>query len=250
MARQVEDLILALSIIAGPDPEDPEVISAPLEDPHAVDITTLRVAHFTENGKSKANFEMAQAVRSAAETLANVGLKCQPARLPGFETGAELQRALNRSEGDYYQQLLNEYGTTNPSPQISGFLQQMRSSGPSSPRNSADLLADWENLRQSSLNFMRDFEILICPPCSNTAPQPQHVGLLDYSYSSFFNLLGWPAAVIRVGRTATGLPKAVQIIGRPWQEHQVLAIALHLEKKLGGWKKDFPEQNLITPKKP
>jgi len=28
-------------------------------------------------------------------------------------------------------------------------------------------------------------------------------------------------------------------IGRPWKEHQVLAVALLLEKKLGGWKKDF-----------
>ncbi|HXJ76326.1 MAG TPA: amidase family protein, partial [Candidatus Dormibacteraeota bacterium] len=65
----------------------------------------------------------------------------------------------------------------------------------------------------------------------------------------FFNLLGWPAAVVRVGRTSSGLPKGVQIVGRPWKEHEVLAVALHLEKKLGGWKKDFLEENLIGPRK-
>jgi amidase len=106
-------------------------------------------------------------------------------------------------------------------------------------------LLEWSNLRESSLKFMSDFEILISPPCSNTAPKPQNSGFLDYSYASYFNLLGWPAAVVRVGKTASGLPKGVQIVGRPWKEHEVLAVASLLERKLGGWKRDFPETNLI-----
>ena len=59
MARFVEDLVLALSIIAGPDPEDPEVTSIALEDPAAVDVAALRVAYFTETGKARATSEMA-----------------------------------------------------------------------------------------------------------------------------------------------------------------------------------------------
>jgi amidase len=192
---------------------------------------------------------MVQAVRSATETLVAAGLKCDETRPPGLEAAAEILGALNsRDGGEYYRQLLRQYGTTNLHPQTSHFLQQLRSGG-SSGRKYADVLLDWANLRESSLKFMSDFEILISPPCSNAAPEPQNSGFLDYSYASFFNLLGWPAAVVRVGRTASGLPKGIQIVGRPWKEHEVLAVALLIERKLGGWKRDFREENLIGPRK-
>ena len=245
MARFVEDLVLALSIISGPDREDPEVEPVALEDPGTVVVSALRVGYFTEGGKGRATSEMAQAVRAATETLAAAGLKCAPARPPGLDATSEILSALNsRDGGEYYQQLLRQYGTTNLHPQTSYFLQQLRSGG-SSGRKYADVMLEWEKLRESSLKFMTDFEILISPPCSNTAPKPENSGFLDYSYASYFNLLGWPAAVVRVGRTSSGLPKGVQIVGRPWKEHEVLAVALLIEKKLGGWKRDFREENLI-----
>ena len=33
-----------------------------------------------------------------------------------------------------------------------------------------------------------------------------------------------------------GLPIGVQIVGRPWEEEQVLAVAALLEKECGAWK--------------
>jgi len=249
MARFVEDLVLALSIISGPDPKDPEAEAAALEDPGTVHLPALRLGFFTETGKGRATPEMVQAVRSAAETLRAAGLKGEPARPPGLDTAAELLGALNSGDGgEYYQQLLRQCGTTNFHPQTSQFLQRLRSDR-SFARKYDDVLIEWANLRESCLKFMKDFEILISPPCSNPAPQPKNLGFVDFSYASFFNLLGWPAAVVRVGRTSSGLPKGVQIVGRPWKEHEVLAVALHLEKKLGGWKKDFLEENLIGPRK-
>ena len=32
-----------------------------------------------------------------------------------------------------------------------------------------------------------------------------------------------------------GLPIGVQIVGRPWEEEQVLAVAAALERKCGAW---------------
>jgi Asp-tRNA(Asn)/Glu-tRNA(Gln) amidotransferase A subunit family amidase len=51
-------------------------------------------------------------------------------------------------------------------------------------------------------------------------------------------LLGNPATVVPVSRSlaAEGLPIGVQIVGRPWQEEQVLAVAAALEKECGAWK--------------
>jgi Asp-tRNA(Asn)/Glu-tRNA(Gln) amidotransferase A subunit family amidase len=39
-----------------------------------------------------------------------------------------------------------------------------------------------------------------------------------------------------VSHSSEGLPIGVQIVGRPWQEEQVLAVAAMLEKKSGAWK--------------
>jgi amidase len=246
MARFVEDLILGLQVIAGPDPQDPDTQPVAVEDPAIVDVARLRVAYFSDSGKRRATSEMVRAVQSATKALADAGLKCESARPPGLDTTGQILGALNSADGgEYYQQLLRQHGTTNLHAGTSNFLQQIKSGAPSGQKQ-ADILPAWENLRETNLQFMRDFEILICPPCSDVAPKPQHSGFLDYSYSSFFNLLGWPAAVLRVGHTPAGLPKGVQIVGRPWKDHEVLAVALLLEKKLGGWKPDFREDTFIA----
>ena len=57
-----------------------------------------------------------------------------------------------------------------------------------------------------------------------------------WSYTEFFNLLGNPAAVVPVSNSHEGLPIGVQIIGRPWEEEKVLAVAAALEKECGAWK--------------
>ena len=60
--------------------------------------------------------------------------------------------------------------------------------------------------------------------------------LFRSSYTEFFNLLGNPAAVVPVGRSPEGLPIGVQIVGRPWEEEQVLSVAAALEKQCGAWR--------------
>lgn len=242
MSRFVEDLPLALSIISGPDAQDPEVVAAPLEDPNHADFSKLRVAYFVDTAQAKAHPEMALAVRSATTVLTATGLKCDQACPPGVETAPGLHAALNAQDGGkYYRKLLEQCGTTQLHPQTTDLLKELEKK----KVEPLDLARQLEQLRESALGFMRDFEIIICPPCSDSAPTPQSTAFIDYSYSSFFNLLGWPAAVVRVGRTDSGLPKGVQIAGRPWKEHEVLAIAKLLEKALGGWKKDFREENIV-----
>lgn len=243
LARFVEDLVLALSIISGPDPEDPDVKSFPVEDPAMVDLTKLRVAHFTETGRAKASAEMVLAVRSAAEALTRSGLKCVAARLPGIEMAPQFQAGLNQFALEEFEEVLRKAGTTRPHPQTAGLLKEMQ--GKSTPDG---FFVELKKIQQAALKFMEDFEILICPPCSNSAPTPKNLGLIDFSYASFFNLpgIGWPAAVVRVGRAASGMPRGVQIVGRPWKEHEVLAVASLLEKELGGWKKDFQDGKLKT----
>ena len=103
---------------------------------------------------------------------------------------------------------------------------------------------DWAALRESALTFMMQFDVLICPPCNGIAPRHGGVGSLDFTSAYYFNYVGWPAAVVRAGKSSDGMPIGVQVVGRPWREDNVLAVALQIEQKLGGWKRDFPEQPL------
>ena len=48
-------------------------------------------------------------------------------------------------------------------------------------------------------------------------------------FSQWFNLLGFPAAVVPVGKSPEGLPLGVQIVGKPYQEMSVLAVAAQIE---------------------
>ena len=56
------------------------------------------------------------------------------------------------------------------------------------------------------------------------------------SYSQWFNLLGNPAAVVPVGRSPEGLPIGVQVVGRPWEDEAVLAVAAKIEDATGGFR--------------
>ncbi len=57
--------------------------------------------------------------------------------------------------------------------------------------------------------------------------------LRAFSYTAAYNLTGWPAAVIRGGTSARGLPIGLQIVAGPWREDVVLAVAEHLEGAIG-----------------
>src|SRR5258708_30296253 len=56
-----------------------------------------------------------------------------------------------------------------------------------------------------------------------------------WSYCEWFNLLGFPAVVVPMGYSDEGLPIGVQIVGRPWEEEVVLAVAAKLEMERGRW---------------
>jgi Asp-tRNA(Asn)/Glu-tRNA(Gln) amidotransferase A subunit family amidase len=99
-------------------------------------------------------------------------------------------------------------------------------------------------LRAQVLEQMERFPVLLCPVYAVPAfrhgerswtVEGRRVDYLDASsYSQWFNLLGNPAAVVPMDRSPEGLPIGVQIVGRPWEEECVLAIASILEHE-GDW---------------
>jgi Asp-tRNA(Asn)/Glu-tRNA(Gln) amidotransferase A subunit family amidase len=101
-------------------------------------------------------------------------------------------------------------------------------------------LIERDRLRTDFLEQMDRFPILICPVCSVPAfrhrerkwtVEGREVEYLNaMSYTQWFNILGNPAAVVPVGRSPEGLPIGVQVVGKPYEDERVLAVAAAIEQ--------------------
>ena len=108
-----------------------------------------------------------------------------------------------------------------------------------------DATAAQGRIFQLAADFMSDYDLLICPAAS-VLPFPveeRYVGYRDgLPPSKYYRWLSIAAAVsvttlpvitIPSGRTETGLPVGIQLIGRPHGELQLFSLASHIEQALG-----------------
>jgi amidase len=100
------------------------------------------------------------------------------------------------------------------------------------------MIEQLDQCRSAMLAFMENFDLIVCPVQSFAGlPVHEAYNLGSSTYTNPYNMAGWPAAVVRAGTAPPGLPVGVQIVGRPWMEHVVLAAAAQIESKTGGWQK-------------
>lgn len=236
MARFVEDLALTLPIIAGVDSLDPAVESHSLGDPALVDLKGLRVAFHTDNGIAPVTTETANVVKATATALRAAGLIVEE-KTPDLIPSRNFL-SFTGDGGAYLRQLLQNAGTPLNQNQIHPWTQDVLSgSVVMSDSEWSNFLTGWDSFKTKLISFMQPYDIILCPV--NASPAPFHGGTrsgFDFSYTFAYNVAGWPAAVIRAGTTSTGLPIGVQVVGKPWREDVVLAVAQQIELLMGGWR--------------
>jgi amidase len=241
MARYVEDLILTLPILSGVDGRDSATVPMPLDDPGNVELKSLRVAFYTDNGIMTPTPETIGIVRSAVNALADAGAFVEEARPADIEQSYMFFRDLFAADGGAgVQRLLQTAGTTEIHPFVQQFSEMLRPYAMTTAEFSG-LLARWDMFRSTLLSFIQQYEVIICPVCavpawhhSSTLSEEQ---FLAGSYSMAYNLTGWPAVAVRGGTSPEGLPIGVQVVARPWREDVALAVAQHLETISGGWQR-------------
>jgi len=237
LARYVEDLALVLPLIAGPDFRDPAIVPAPLGDPRGIDVRTLRVAFHTDNGVTPPTPETVETVQHAARALADRSAKVEEARPPGIEDTYHIYLKLFSADGGTgIESLIQSAGTKRIHPLLERVLEIQRANSCTMTEFAA-LVGRWDAFRSRMLAFMEDWDAILCPAAA--FPGMVHGSTYDrlsaFSYTMTYNLTGWPAAIVRVGITPTGLPIGVQIVARPWREDVALAIAQAIESALGGF---------------
>jgi amidase len=240
MARSVPDLFLGLSIMNGPDLRDPYAVPAALGSPDEVDLATLRVATYLDDGTSPPSDEVAGVVSAAADALREVTAVVEHATPACLDRTMELlwnSVFLGGDRGRGFEEDLRAIGATDPSEELAEFLAQAREVE-FSLTDARSRLVDIDTYRIDMLTFMADYDVIV-GPAMPTPAKPHHHGLVeinDFSHLMVHNLTGWPAAVVRCGTSNDGLPIGVQVVARPWQDVTALAVVGHLEKAFGGWR--------------
>jgi len=79
LARHVEDLALALRLIAGPDGSDPSAVPVPVSDPAQAELFGMPVAVYTDHPGTVPDPEVVAATQAAGRALDRAGLAVAPA---------------------------------------------------------------------------------------------------------------------------------------------------------------------------
>jgi Asp-tRNA(Asn)/Glu-tRNA(Gln) amidotransferase A subunit family amidase len=246
MARTVADVQVLFEAMQGPDDGDACAARVPLHWPSEDEVKELRIGYFEDDGRTSVTSETRGAVRTAAEALRSAGFQVEPFRPEGLEEARQLwKKFFVKVGGMMIGQMFR--GSEH---EISPILKQFLEWSAAEPELTGESLLDaWfrrDAIRADFLAQMRRYPILLCPVAA--LPAFRHgertwlidgktVNYLDaWSYTEWFNLLGNPAVVVPVSHSAEGLPIGVQIVGRPWEEEQILGVAATLERECGAWR--------------
>jgi amidase len=133
---------------------------------------------------------------------------------------------------------LRGLGSTQVHPLLTGWLDKLEPYR-TSVAGLAAYWAEWDAYRDAMAAFLGRYDVILCPVYTHAAlphgTSTQERNFHGFSHTMAFNVAGWPAAVVRCGASAAGLPIGVQIAAAPWREDIALAIALRLEREFGGW---------------
>jgi amidase len=250
IARYVKDLALMLKVLAGYDPSDPMSVPLPFRahrDRDEKGEQWRRVMWYADDGVSPVTEATRQTVERAAHALAGLGYQVEQRRPSGLEHAFDYWFILLgfAGVGGLVKMYEGKEELMGPLMQALGHIVESQSV------TLEQYLQTWiarDKLRASIVNEMMDCPIILAPITAMPAFEHDHkegfeIGgqQVDYmkafSYSQAYNVLGFPAVAVPCGRSPEGLPIGVQVVGRPFEEEDVLVTAALLEEALGGYER-------------
>jgi amidase len=242
LARSVDDLELALRALSGPDGLDGLAAPVPLLPSQGVDLHALPIGWMTSVDDSPVRGEVLAEMEDLANTLASGGLEIR--RHSGLLDGLhESYNALRDLDPLDDLRVITHGRTDELTPESRALLDRL---GPVDPEK---LAVAWQQRRIHVARVLAELEdtpLLVLPVAAGPACDLDGALTVDgrvlrgwelMSLCRAVTYLGVPAASVPVGTSAEGLPLSVQVVGRPWHEHEVLALARFLEATFGGWQR-------------
>jgi Asp-tRNA(Asn)/Glu-tRNA(Gln) amidotransferase A subunit family amidase len=242
MARTVGDLKIMLRVMAGYDLGDPMSANFVSVASDRRQLRGLRVGCMTDEAIGAASAETRAAVGAAATTLESAGLAVVRVQPEGLEEAGELWRTLFCEAGAMLVRSLAGGRASELSPMLARFLATFPGEPPMTGERLLMTLVNRDLLRARFLQQMESWPVLLTPVASGPAFRHGEGGwsasdpvnyLEAMRFTQWFNLLGFPAVVVPVTRSAEGLPIGVQVVGRPYEEEIVLDVASLIEEAFG-----------------
>ena len=239
MARNVEDLRLLFSVLAGYDAEDPFSTPAPLAEPPT---GPFRVAVWPQFYGVTVDPEIAQAIGHAYTLCDAMGWTLSIFEPRGFERAPNLwatlfqwpmlalQKLVEGREEECHWTLRESLALLTATPTAEQLLLT---------------LAARDRMRASLIRQMENLDALLMPVASIPAFRHrerqwtvagQEIGLFQAMMPALLaNVLGLPAVTIPMAVSLQGLPLGLQLVGRPHEDESLLEAAVRLEEARGPW---------------
>jgi amidase len=198
LAQSVDLLEVALDVMAGPDWRDAGVVPVTPRPPVDAELDLGATRFAVVDGGGLVQPGVASAVDRAASVLEAAGATRVPWIDGWLEDGLDItQRYWRRTS-------------------LTGADAELQ-------------LWDWDRYRRRYLTAAEGVDLLLSPAAKETAPVDREITGEDFLFTLPASLTGSPAVVVPAGRDDAGMPLSVQVIGRPWEDHRVLAAARRLE---------------------
>jgi amidase len=254
LARSLDDIELALRLIAGPDGQDWQVPPAPLPVSRERPLAELHLA-WTDDFGVAVSSDTATAIHGLASELGQRGARIEqhsPAAdgadlADAWETIFELAMLESgAAEADDAEELLARItATSDPDdPPVRGLLRGARGGLP----GYLAALTRRHALQTALGHFFERYDALLCPAAVCPAiphwptgtpilvdERPVPYWLAGIAYSCPFSVAGYPALIIPLARSREGLPIGLQIVGPRWSETQLLDVARQIDAIAGGF---------------
>lgn len=258
LARSVDDLRLALALLAGPDGIDCEVppLASAFAQPRKA-LAELRIAVWDDFGTPLAE-DVRRVLRETESSLRGAGCVVERAQPAGFNAQLALEA---------YGVLLGcEAGQGMPWPvrKLLPWLRPLLHKDDLVGRAFArglhfdvrDLswaLQQRDELLRCLEPFLQQYDAWLVPVSATAAfehvpvhpsrpppllavdGEPQPYFSATIALTAIFSLLGVPVVTLPAGRSREGLPIGVQLVGRKWQDEALLDVAATLDEVLPGF---------------
>lgn len=247
LARSVDDLELALRVIAGPDGYEVEAPPVPIGPTPRLAAGDLRIAVLETNPLVKVSEDTARVVQATARLLSKAGAKVKRAEPEGLGWTQSWEDWC-----DLFQYMLN---ALKPLGKRERFFAMLESSDPSARSAARGARLDMgaffalldrrdRTVRQCE-TFLDQYDAWLMPVMPDAAfirqsqkaplvidgvPHPYFFAGTSYNYLA--NFTGQPSIVLPCGFSKEGLPIGLQLTGKRWGEAKLLGVAKVLEKLL------------------
>jgi amidase len=250
MARSVEDLEVALDVLAGPDEWEAVGYKLDLRPPRRERLRDFRLAAWIDDDHCPLSREVARLLHAAVDAIERAGATVDRSVRPSFTfeySSRVYDQLLGAAQcGGFSSAEIEEMaarvlaGTHDPGMEHSAL------------RHRAWLSANERRLqmRRKWFDFFKHWDAVLMPvspvpaiPHDHSQPAMRRTIDVDGERRPYWDQIKWmgltgvsylPATVVPVGLTREGLPVGIQIAGPYLEDRTTLAIAREVERLLGG----------------